>query len=203
MPNGVTINGVSLGYQGRGTVRRDLTTEKAAAALRNNGLDEIILSYKNDKGQTERAVVWGDRLDLSFRKGKTEPVVTIDGRPAKIVHFDNEATTFGEGALRGAAEGYRDAFDTLSDVGKKTLKSLAIGTGAVMTGGVVLAAAKGTASIVAGAAIAKPVAIGAVTVGAIAVVVVGAAGALKGGFGAESNLPKTETIASVIDPDAN
>lgn len=199
MGNGVTINGVAVGYQGRGALRADVSTEKAAEALKNNGLDEIILSYKNDQGKTERVVVWGDQLDLSFRKKNSEPVVTVDGRPAKIVHYENEATTFGEGALRGAAEGYRDAFDAVASAGKSTISKLAIGTGVVMTGSMYLAATKGAGAIVIGAAVAKPVAIGAVTVGAVAVVAVGAAGALKGGFGAQANLPRTETLAAVVD----
>lgn len=199
----VTINGVRVQFQGIAHVKKDMATEAAAQKTKNNGLDEYIIAFRNEHGQTERMIVWGDRLDFSFHKKRHAPSVEVNGQRGQIVHFENEAATFAEGAVRGASDGFRDAFETLSQTGKKVVAGLAVAGGTVVVGGTIfLVATKGAGAAAVGAAMATvgpPAAVGTAVVGGTALMVIGASGALKGGFSANNNRPQMETIAAVVE----
>ncbi|HEY9766082.1 MAG TPA: hypothetical protein V6C82_06940 [Chroococcales cyanobacterium] len=199
----IKINGNQLQVQGFARLRKDIPTDVAAEKTRNNGVDEVIVEYQNEKGETERAIAWGDKLDFSFTKSKAQPQVTVDGRPARIRSYENEATSFGEGALRGVKDGYKDAFQAVGNAGKQLISNLPIAAGATFVGGTAAVVAAKTVGIVAVkaafAAMAPAVGTGAAWIGGAAIVGIGVAGALRGGFEAAGKEAKMETIAAVTE----
>ncbi|MEB3186668.1 MAG: hypothetical protein VKP72_04430 [bacterium] len=200
----VRINGRAVSYQGAGHLRQDVSTEAALQKVKNNGLDEIFLNVRLENGKTERVVLYGDTLDLTFMRVSKTPQVTVNGKVATLVGFDHEPTTLAEGALQGAKQGLADAFDTLSRLAQSFLTSLVGGGLAVIGGGALLsllATTTGAGATLGAAlgAIAAPVTTASLGLAALAFVLIAVNGAVKGAMAAVQSQPKMDTIAGILE----
>ena len=200
----VRINGRALAYQGAGHVRADVPTEAALQKVKSNGLDEVFLNVRDDAGKTHRIVFYADQLDLSFTQFKKTPQVSINGRTATLVGFDQEPTTAIDGAVEGAKQGLADAFDTLSRLAQSFLGNLVgggigvIGAGALLS---LVATATGAGAGLGAAlgAIAAPLTGGALMLAAVSFGLIAINGAVKGAMTASQRQPKMDTIAGIVE----
>lgn len=198
----LTINGVRVAKQGIAGLRRDITSDQAALVTKNNGLDELILGVKDDSGKTQRVIVYGRDLDMSFRHQREVPDIRINGRKAQIIHYDDEMVGTGQRGLRGFSVGVRDAMDSISVAARRAIEGAGFaGAGAFLGGTIWVVASKGAAlEIIKNAAIVLApkiaVGIGATALFGMGVMVV--SGLLKALAGGPSD-PRMETIAAVID----
>lgn len=199
----ISINGRQVAYQGIGHVRKEMATETAVEKTKGNGLDEYYLNVEDEKGQTQRVIVYGDHLDFSFRSKKTEPTVMVNGKAAKLVAFEDEQTTFWQGMIQGAKRGIIDAFESLGDLGKRIMGGVAAAGALTLAGGTALMVMS-KLGMVGGAgfsavigSLAGPISYGTLTVAAAGIGIIALAGAVKGGAAALTNKPHMETIAAV------
>lgn len=204
----ITINGRQQAYQGMAHVRKEMVTETAVEKTKGNGLDEYYVNVEDEKGQTQRIVVYGDHLDFAFRGQKTTPEIMINGKAAKLVAYDDEQTTFFQGMVQGAKRGLLDAFEHFGDMGKRIIGGVAAAGGLALAGGTLFTlAAKGGllgAGWAAGGgltgvigALAGPITWGSISVAGTALGIIALAGAFKGGAAAIANRPRMETMAAV------
>jgi hypothetical protein len=202
----LTINGVRVAKQGIAGLRRDITSDQAALVTKNNGMDELILGVKDDNGKTQRVIVYGRDLDMSFRHQREVPDIRINGRKAQIIHYDDEMVGTGQRGLRGFSIGVRDAMDSISVAARRAIEGAGFaGAGAFLGGTIWVVASKGAAlEIIKNAAIVLApkiaVGIGATALFGMGVMVV--SGLLKALAGGPSD-PRMETIAAVIDDQAD
>ena len=117
----VTINGGRLAPQGIGYLATNVTPAQAAEKTKANGMDEMILAVEGDNGGVEHVLVYGDQLDFSFRDKNAIPQITVNGKAATLLAFEDEANTGMERGWRGAKQGMSDAFDTMGSIAKKTM----------------------------------------------------------------------------------
>lgn len=196
----VTINGGRLAQQGIGYLATGVTPAQAGEKTKANGMDEIILAVENESGQSELVMVYADKLDFSFRDQNSVPQITVNGKRATMLHFEDEANTGMERALRGAKQGFSDAFDTMGSIAKKTMERAPIMAGATFlagTGWIIVGREAAVATLRAAAgALARPVAMTGLAVIGVGSLVILAAGLVKGLMG--GGQPKMETLAGVI-----
>jgi hypothetical protein len=202
----LTINGVRVAKQGVAPLRRDITSDQAALVTKNNGMDELILGVKDDNGKTQRVIVYGRDLDMSFRHQREVPDIRINGRRATLIHYDDEMTGTSQRGVRGFTNGVRDAMDTITVVARRAVEGAGFaGAGAFIGGTIWVVASKGAAlEIIKNAAIVLApkiaVGIGATALFGMGVMVV--SGLLKSLVGGPAD-PRMETIAAVIDDGAD
>lgn len=199
----IRINGKAVNYQGIAHVRKDMPMHQAVTTTKENGLDEYYINVKDDQGKTQRIIVYGDRLDFTFRGQAKEPSIEVNGKRAKLVAFENERTSFIEGVVEGAKASLGEAFATVSQLAKTTLGNI-VGAGALTLAGgaTLLAIAKPLGLVTKGfgavlATMAQPITMGALAVAATSVLLIALAGAIRGGSAALTNHPRMETIATI------
>lgn len=198
----LTINGVRIAKQGLAPLRQDITSDQAALVTKNNGLDELILGIRNEDGKTERVIVYGRDLDMSFRHKREVPDIRVNGRAARIIHYDDEMTAAGQRGARGFTLGVREAMDSITVAARRAIEGAGFaGAGAFIGGTIWVVASKGAAlEIIKNAAIILApkiaVGIGATALFGMGVMVV--SGLLKALVGGPAD-PRMETIAAVID----
>jgi hypothetical protein len=198
----LTINGVQIAKQGAAHLRPGVTSDQAALATKNNGMDELILGFEGEDGKAERIIVYGRDLDLSFRALAGEPEIFLNGQRGMLIHFDDEMNATWQRFVRGVNNGFKDAMDVVSSMARKSVDATGYAGGAAFLGGSIwVVATKGAALPVIGQAagfLAPKIAIG---VGATALIGVGlivASAMLKAIAGGKPD-PRMETIAAVID----
>ncbi|MEB3329246.1 MAG: hypothetical protein VKQ33_08460 [Candidatus Sericytochromatia bacterium] len=198
----LTINGAQVAKQGLAYLRPGVTPDQAALATKNNGLDELILGFEGENGKTERVIVYGRDLDLSFRAHPGEPVILLNGRRGMLLHFDDEMNAGGQRVIRGINNGFRDAMDVVSSMARKSVDAAGLAGGAAFLGGSIwVIATKGAALPVIGQAagfLAPKVALGVGATALVGVVLIVASAVLKALAGGKPD-PRMETIAAVID----
>lgn len=196
----VQINGNTVKYQGIAHVKKTMMTEVAAEKVKSNGLQEYFINAKDDLGQTQRILVYGDRLDFKFRSSKDAPSVTINGRKATLVSFDDEPTGFVQGVLDGLSKGLSDALDTIGGSSRSVISNIALAGAAAVAGTTALTFFGHTLGI--GAALSAavtPITAGMLGIAGAAAVLVAFTVMLKGGFSAMGKKPNMETIAAVTE----
>jgi hypothetical protein len=198
----LTINGIQVAKQGAAHLRPGVTSDQAALATKNNGMDELILGFEGENGKAERIIVYGRDLDLSFRGRPGEPEIFLNGQRGMLIHFDDEMNAGGQRVIRGINNGFKEAMDVVSSMARKSVDATGLAGGAAFLGGSIwVIATKGAALPMIGQAagfLAPKIAIG---VGATALVGVGliiASAVLKALAGGKPD-PRMETIAAVID----
>ncbi|MDB5099812.1 MAG: hypothetical protein JWM80_4233, partial [Cyanobacteria bacterium RYN_339] len=133
----ITINGRRMNVQGMAHLRDNVTPEDAATKTKGNGMDEMIIGFRNKDGKAERVLVWGDHLDFKFRDRESQPEVRINGERGVMVHFDDEQNSFVEGAVNGVMTGIRNAFDAVETLAKNSIQGVALAGAASLVGGTI------------------------------------------------------------------
>jgi hypothetical protein len=197
-----TINGARIAKQGAAHLKEGMSPAEAAAKTKKNGMDEMIVAFEGPDGKPERLIIYGDNLDFSFRKSRTEPDVRLNGEPGMLVHFEDEPNGFLERMQRGLTDGFKDAMDSLAALAHKSVEGVAYAGAASFLGGTIwVAATKGAAlgilkdaAIVLGPKIAMGIGATA-AIGAGVLIVSAVVKAIASG----GNETKMETIAEVVD----
>lgn len=196
----IRINGRAVQYQGIAHLKTNMPTQMAAQQLKNDGLEEYFINVRDDKGRTHRILVYGDRLDFSFERSNTVPQVTVNGRPATLVCYDDEPTTFWQGAIAGFSKGWTEALDAISNSSKALITNIAVAGAAAIAGGTALTMFGSTLGLgdtltaTAGGITSSVLWLGAGAALAVAIAIM-----LKGGFEAMGNKPNMAAIAAVTE----
>ncbi|GEM_PF-4840610 len=201
----VSINGRSLAYQGLARLKSGTDAPAAAEKTKENGFDEMLVSVVTPSGESERLLIYANRLDFSFKKRNVVPDLRINGQPAVLLHYEDEANGFWERALRGVGLGFKDAFEAVATMARRSVEGIVITGTVAMAGGTALIAMRGGSEAVSLILpIIRSVASNLLFIGSGVVVVGSMLIALSGIVRAIASGPaqsKMGTIASVIDDD--
>lgn len=195
----VMINGRQVRYQGIGHIRKDVTTAQAVEKTSNDGYKKYFLESADKK---ERLVVYGDRLDFSFKNKQTVPVVVVNGKPYNLAAHDDQDSSWIEGFVNGAKNGVAQAGGATIEAAKQVISQIGVagamavvgGTGFVLWRGVEAKAITGTFN-----ALAVPALKIIGTIVALGTVVSGLAGGIKGAAEVGAKKHDTKNLASIID----
>ncbi len=201
----VSINGRSLAYQGLARLKSGTDAPTAAEKTKENGFDEMLVSVVTPNGESERLMIYANRLDFSFKKRNVVPDLRINGQPAVLLHYEDEANGFWERAVRGVGLGFKEAFEAVATMARRSVEGIVITGTVAMAGGTALIAMRGgseATSLI--SQIVRLVASNVLFIGAGVVAIGSTLIALSGVFRAIASGPaqsKMGTIASVIDDD--
>ena len=195
----VMINGRQIRYQGIGHIKKDVSTAQAVEKTATDGYKKYFLESADKK---ERLVVYGDRLDFSFKSKQTVPIVMVNGKAFNLAAHDDQDSSWVEGFFNGGKQGIAQAGGATVEAAKQVISqvgvagSLAVfgGTGLVLWKGVDAKAITGTIGALAVPAMKI---IGVIV--ALGTVIAGLAGGLKGAAEVGARKQDTKNIAGIID----
>lgn len=195
----VMINGRQVRYQGIGHIRKDVSTAQAVERTSNDGYKKYFLESADRK---ERLVIYGDRLDFSFKSKQTVPVVIVNGKSYNLAAHDNQDSNWIEGFINGAKGGIAQAGGATVEASKQVISQIGVAGTMAVVGGTGLVLWKGLeARAITGAfgALAIPALKIIGTIVALGTVVAGIAGGIKGAAEVGAKKHDTKNIASIID----
>jgi hypothetical protein len=203
------INGKRVTFQGIARIKEasngnatTIQTDVAAKATKLNGLDEMIFAFRGADGKVERIIIWGDQLDFTFRERQAPPEITLNGERGTLIHFDDEQSSFVEGAVFGILGGFKSAFDAIEAIAKRSIVGAALAGAAAAVGGTIwVVASGGTAlpQIISAVGFLGPqvaAGVGVISLAALGLILL--CGLVKGAATALGTPPKFETIAAII-----
>ena len=96
----IKVNGMDVKAETVRTLNKNVTLPDLNEAIEKNGLDEIVVK---DPQTNKTYVAWGQDMNLDSLKNLQNgyvPTVTINGKKAEIILFDNEINSAKEGAQK-------------------------------------------------------------------------------------------------------
>lgn len=116
--SGLSINGRHIAVQGVKELDPNLSIQEAAAKTNKNGIDEV---YFTSGGKNY--IAYGDKLDLKALKKGDIPNITLDGKQANLVTFEDEANSILNGVGSGALGGLKTTRDVVTSAVSSTMRS--------------------------------------------------------------------------------
>jgi hypothetical protein len=130
-----SINGQALLVQGVKEVDPAQSIQEAAQKTKKNGINEV---YFTQDGKNY--IAYGDKMDLSSLKKSGVPAVSLNGKAATLVTFEDENNTVGGGLKRGALDGIKNARTIIGNGTSSVMNSIGPASVIVAGGAIVLTA---------------------------------------------------------------
>jgi hypothetical protein len=134
-----SINGHAVNFQGIKELDPAISIQEAAQKTKKNGIDEV---YFTQDGKNY--IAYGDQMDLSQLEKSPIPAISLNGKEASLVTFEDEKNSVGDGVRKGALDGLKNASHVINNGTGTAMNSIGpasivLAGGAIVLTGIVLA----------------------------------------------------------------